>query len=255
MYDKKIISVKLKLLFIAFTFLCINLHAQDYIFGKITSEEKTEMPNVTVINIRTDERVNTNDDGHFMIAGRQGDLIRFIKLGYERVDKRVTKDNLASPLNIILPRSATLIDEVKIKKQLTGDLKIDAKTYNAPKKVEKLKADIGNYINTKSDPRILAAKPGEFVQPKGQGFVVGKIKNKWDDVDLMKYLNDALGPQYFKDLKIDPSLSMHFINYVITGGFERQKILKYGYVSDADFYRFQRAVMQKIESYKAPLSK
>ena len=67
---------------------------------------------------------------------------------------------------------------MEIKKGLSGDLKIDSKTMNPPAKVEKLRADISNYIKQKSDPRILAAKPGEFVQPKGQGFSIGKVKNK-----------------------------------------------------------------------------
>jgi hypothetical protein len=211
-----------------------------------------EMLDVTVINIRTDERVTTNRDGHFMIAGRQGDNLRFIKIGYDRVNKSISKENIASPINIQLVRSAQLIDEVQIKKALTGDLKIDTKTLNPPKKVEKLKSDLAIYMKQKSDPRILAAKPGEFVQPKGQGFMIGKVKNKWDDVDFMNYMVTALGYQYFNDLKIENSQVQHFIYYVLAGGFERKSILKYGFVSDADLMRFQRAVLNRISTYKSP---
>ena len=218
----------------------------------MTSEDNLEMIDVTVINIRTDERVTTNRDGHFMISGRQGDNLRFIKIGYDRVNTNVTKDNIDSPINIKLIRSAQLIDEVEIKKSLTGDLKIDTKTLNPPKKVEKLKKDLAVYIKQKSDPRILAAKPGEFVQPKGQGFAIGKVKDKWDDVDFMNYLVTALGFQYFNNLRIENSQVQHFISYVIAGGFERRSILKYGFVSDADLMRFQRAVLSRISSYKAP---
>ncbi|MDF2932522.1 MAG: hypothetical protein K0R36_1853 [Chryseobacterium sp.] len=210
------------------------------------------MADVTVINIRTDERVTTNRDGHFMISGRQGDNLRFIKTGYDRININITKDNIVSPVNIKLIRTAQLIDEVEIKKALTGDLKIDTKTLNPPKKVEKLKSDLAIYMKQKSDPRILAAKPGEFVQPKGQGFAIGKVKNKWDDVDFMNYLVTALGYQYFNDLKIENSQVQHFIYYVLAGGFERKSILKYGFVSDADLMRFQRAVLSRISTYKAP---
>lgn len=213
------------------------------------------MSDVTVINIRTDERVTTNRDGHFMIAGRQGDNLRFIKMGYDRVNASVTKENIASPINVRLIRFAQLIDEVEIKKALTGDLKIDTKTLNPPRKVEKLKKDLAVYIKQKSDPRILAAKPGEFVQPKGQGFAIGKVKNKWDDVDMMNYLVTVLGYQYFNDLKIENSQVQHFIYYVLAGGFERKSILKYGFVSDADLMRFQRAVLMRISTYKAPSTK
>lgn len=244
--------MKCKLLFILSLFFFVSINAQDFIFGKVMSEDNMEMIDVTVINIRTDERVTTNRDGHFMISGRQGDNLRFIKIGYDRVNTGVTKDNIASPINITLIRSAQLIAEVEIKKALTGDLKIDTKTLNPPRKVEKLKKDLAVYIKQKSDPRILAARPGEFVQPKGQGFAIGKVKDKWDDVDFMNYLVPALGYQYFNDLKIENSQVQHFIYYVLAGGFERKKILKYGFVSDADLVRFQRAVFTRIPTYKAP---
>lgn len=244
--------MKFKLLFIFSLFFFVSINAQDFIFGKITSEDNVEMADVTVINIRTDERVTTNRDGHFMISGRQGDNLRFIKTGYDRININITKDNIVSPVNIKLIRTAQLIDEVEIKKALTGDLKIDTKTLNPPKKVEKLKSDLAIYMKQKSDPRILAAKPGEFVQPKGQGFAIGKVKNKWDDVDFMNYLVTALGYQYFNDLKIENSQVQHFIYYVLAGGFERKSILKYGFVSDADLMRFQRAVLSRISTYRAP---
>ncbi|WP_332452442.1 carboxypeptidase-like regulatory domain-containing protein [Chryseobacterium aquaticum] len=244
--------MKFKLLFILSLFFFISMNAQEFIFGKVTSEDNIEMLDVTVINIRTDERVTTNRDGHFMISGRQGDNLRFIKSGYDRLNTIATKENVVSPMNITLVRSAQLIDEVEIKKALTGDLKVDTKTLNPPRKVEKLKSDLAVYIKQKSDPRILAARPGEFVQPKGQGFSIGKVKNKWDDVDFMNYLVTVLGYQYFNDLKIENSQVQHFIYYVLAGGFERKSILKYGFVSDADLMRFQRAVLNRISTYKAP---
>jgi hypothetical protein len=244
--------VKLKLLFLLPFLFFIQIHAQDYLFGKIITEENIEMPEVTVINIRTDERVSTNTNGHFMISGRLGDELRFVKSGYERINRKITQENIGSPLNVTLIRQTALIAEVEIKKGITGDLKIDSKNLNRPKKVEKLIKDIDLYIAQKSDPRILAARAGEFVQPKGQGFSVGKVKDKWDDVDFMSYLHESLGDQYFIDLKIEKSVIQHFISYVLRGGFERRKILKYGYCSDADLMRFQRAVLARISSYRAP---
>lgn len=244
--------MKIKLFFILCTLFFINSQAQEYIFGKVTSEDNAEIPDVTVINIRTDERASTNHDGHFMISGRAGDELRFVKNGYERSNKKVTKENISSPINVTLIKAATLIAEVEIKKEITGDIKIDSKNLNPPRKVQKLKSDLAIYMSQKSDPRVLAARPGEFVQPKGQGFSVGKIKNKWDDMDLANHLRYALGDQYFTDLKIDKTFIQHFINYVLAGGFERKNILKYGFCSDEDLMRFQRAVLVKISSYRAP---
>lgn len=245
--------MKTKLLFIFSFFFYLNMSAQDFLFGKITTEEKLEIMDVTVINIRTDERVSTNRDGHFMISGRAGDNLRFIKVGYEREQISVSAENMSQPINVTLKRAAALIEEVEIKKGLTGDLKMDSRTMNPPKKVEKLKSDLAAYISQKSDPRILAARPGEFVQPKGKGFNIGKVKNKWDDIDLMAYLQKSLGEKYFADLNINPAQSLHFIQYVLAGGFERKKILKYGYLDDADMNRFQRAVLERITAYRAPL--
>lgn len=244
--------MKFKLLFILSLISFVQMNAQNYIFGKISSEDLSEVPNVTVINMRTNEQALTNRDGHFMVSGRQGDILRFFKNGFERTDRKVSKENVESPMNVKLLRAAELIAEVEIKKGLSGDLKIDSKMMNPPKKVEKLKADINNYLKQKSDPRILAARPGEFVQPKGQGFSIGKVKNKWDDLDFANYLAYALGDQYFSDLKIEKPFINHFINYVLAGGFERAKISKYGFVSDADLMRFQRAVLMRISSYKTP---
>ena len=244
--------MKLKLfLFLSFI-LFIHIHAQNYIFGKIISESGSEMQDVNVVNIRTDEIVVSNRDGHFMISGRQGDELRFIKAGYERLTKRVSQENTQSPMNISMVRQTIQIPEVEVKQGLTGNLKIDSKLYNKPKKVEKLIKEMDQYIAQKSDPRILAARPGEFVQPKGEGFFIGKVKNKWDDVDLMKYIRASLGDDYFTNLKIEKPLIDHFIYYVFAGGFERKKILKYGFCSEADLTRFQRFVLTRISSYRAP---
>ncbi|KAB1229047.1 hypothetical protein [Chryseobacterium viscerum] len=244
--------MKLKLFFFLSFIFFIQTHAQSYIFGKITSEDGSEMQDVNVINIRTDEIVVSNRDGHFMISGREGDELRFIKAGYERLAKKVSQENTQSPMNVSLVRQTIQIPEVEVKQGLTGNLKIDSKLYNKPKKVEKLIKDIDQYIAQKSDPRILAARPGEFVQPKGQGFSIGKVKDKWDDVDLMKYIRASLGDEYFIHLKIEKPLIDHFIYYVFAGGFERKKILKYGFCSDADLYRFQRFVLTRISTYRTP---
>ncbi|WP_027380315.1 carboxypeptidase-like regulatory domain-containing protein [Chryseobacterium daeguense] len=245
--------MKLKLFFFLFSLFFIHSNAQDYIFGKIVSENNVEMQDVTVINIRTDERVTTNRDGHFMISGRAGDELRFVRTGFERANRKVTKENITSPINVTLIRAATLIAEVEIKKGITGDLKVDAKNLNPPRKVQKLKNDLGKYMAQKSDPRVLAARPGEFVQPVTKGtFTIGKIKNKWDDVDFMSYLQTALGDKFFEDLKVSKPQIQHFILYIFRTGFERKTILKYGYCSEADINRFKSAVLNRISTYKTP---
>lgn len=249
----KKLSVKIKLLFLLFTAIFINSQAQDYIFGKVISEDQTEIPDVTVINIRTNERVSTNRDGHFMISGRSGDELRFMKNGYDRANRKITAENITSPVNVKLIRAAELIAEVEIKKEITGDLKTDMKALSPPRKVQKLKNDLAIYMKQKSDPGVLAPRPGEFVQPVTKGiFSLGKVKNKWDDVDLLNSLQNALGDSFFEDLKIDKPQIQHFILYILRTGYERKNILKYGYVTDADLNRFKSAVLNRISTYKTP---
>lgn len=245
--------MKIKLFFVLASLFFINCNAQNYIFGKVTSEDKNEMPEVTVINIRTDERVLTNRDGHFMISGRAGDELRFVKSGYERTNSKITQENITAPVNVTMIRAAELIAEVEIKKNITGDIKIDAKNLNPPRKVEKLKNDLAKYMSQKSAPGVLAARPGEFVQPVTKGiYSFGKVKNKWDDVDLMNYLQNSLGDTFFQELQIPKPQIQHFILYILRTGFERKNILKYGYCTEADMNRFKNAVLGRISAYKSP---
>jgi hypothetical protein len=245
--------VKIKLFFVLASLFFINCNAQNYIFGKVTSEDKNEIPEVTVINIRTDERVLTNRDGHFMISGRAGDELRFVKSGYERTNRKITQENITAPVNVTMIRAAELIAEVEIKKNVTGDIKIDSKNLNPPRKVEKLKNDLAKYMSQKSAPGVLAARPGEFVQPVTKGiYSFGKVKNKWDDVDLMNYLQNSLGDTFFEELKIPKPQIQHFILYILRTGFERKNILKYGYCTEADMNRFKNAVLGRISAYKSP---
>ncbi|WP_185208695.1 carboxypeptidase-like regulatory domain-containing protein [Chryseobacterium sp. C3] len=245
--------MKIKLFFVLASLFFINCNAQNYIFGKVTSEDNNEMPEATVINIRTDERVLTNRDGHFMISGRAGDELRFVKSGYERTNRKITQENITAPVNVTMIRAAELIAEVEIKKNITGDIKIDAKNLNPPRKVEKLKNDLAKYMSQKSAPGVLAARPGEFVQPVTKGiYSFGKVKNKWDDVDLMNYLQNALGDTFFEELQISKPQIQHFILYILRTGFERKNILKYGYCTEADMNRFKNAVLGRISAYKSP---
>ncbi|MEC3877436.1 carboxypeptidase-like regulatory domain-containing protein [Chryseobacterium salviniae] len=245
--------MKIKLLFILFTVFFITAQAQDYIFGKVTSEENSEIAGVTVINIRTDERIITNRDGHFMISGRSGDELRFVKTGYERASRKINNESISTPVNVTLVRSATPIAEVEVKKEITEDIKIDSKNLNSPRKVQKLKNELAVYMTRKSAPSVLAPRAGEFVQPVTKGiFSLGKVKNKWDDIDLLNYLQNALGTAFFEDLKIEKAQIQHFILYILRTGFERKNILKYGYVAEADLNRFRSAVLNRISAYKAP---
>ena len=54
-----------KILLLFFFTVFANLYSQEYIFGKVTSEQNTEIAGVLVINIKADAESYTNKDGNF----------------------------------------------------------------------------------------------------------------------------------------------------------------------------------------------
>jgi hypothetical protein len=61
-----------KLLLLFFFSIFINSYSQEYIFGKVISEQNIELSGVLVINIKTDEKTYTDKDGNFMIPQKFG---------------------------------------------------------------------------------------------------------------------------------------------------------------------------------------
>jgi hypothetical protein len=68
----------------------------------------------------------------------------------------------------------------------------------------------------------------------------------------MQNLIAALGESYFTDLQLTKQQIQPFIYFVFRRGFERSKILKYGYISPQDLARFQTAVLNNISIYQSP---
>ena len=64
------------LLFISVLFSQAN--AQQYLIGKITSEDGIELGGVVVMNMNTEEKVLSDKDGIFMIKASQNNEIRFV---------------------------------------------------------------------------------------------------------------------------------------------------------------------------------
>ena len=155
-----------------FLFILANsFYAQEYIFGKITSEQNIELSGVLILNTRTDEKAYSDSDGNFMISAKNNDALRFVKQKYDRITYSVKPEDFKNSIKITLIKSVVEIEEVEIKSKLTGNLREDARRVESVKKV-KLNKEISKYIAEKSDPLILKPKAGEFVQPVGQGFSI-----------------------------------------------------------------------------------
>lgn len=237
------------LLILIFCFFGKIVSAQEFVFGKVTTEEHNDLQGVVVINLNTDEKVQTDRDGNFMIRGKVKDELRTSSPRYERVSVTLSAEDFSKPLHIIVKRIPYEIEEVEIKYRVTGDLKKDVQHFGETKKVKILKAEIAKDISL--GPRLnIPRAHGEFVQPVGPGFSVGKVKKQWDDVDFMNFLIREIPDDFFtEDLKLTKAEISFFVLYVFKN-FERHDILKYAKPKPSDITRFMEVSSRKIVDYK-----
>ena len=232
-----------------FLFILANsFYAQEYIFGKITSEQNLELSGVLILNTRTDEKAYSDSDGNFMISAKNNDALRFVKQKYDRITYSVKPEDFKNSIKITLIKSVVEIEEVEIKSKLTGNLREDARRVESVKKV-KLNQEIAKYIAEKSDPLILKPKAGEFVQPVGQGFSVGKVCSKAYRIDLAEDFLEILGEDYFTDLGLKKSEISGFIFHVMNG-LDLKNAYKYGYLKGSDIAQFRKQAETKINDFR-----
>ena len=238
-----------KILLLFFFTVFANLYSQEYIFGKVTSEQNTEIAGVLVINIKTDEETYTNKDGNFMIAAKSKDLLRFVKQKFDRVSYTIKPEDFQKSITINMQKATIEIDEVEIKNKLTGNLKDDINKVENKKKT-KLNQEISKMNLKKTDLTILLPRAGEFKQPKGEGFSIGAIKDRWDTVDVNQGYLYILGEDYFvEELGLKKEEVAHFIGYVMQS-LNLKNIKKKGYFLSEDITKFQVLAEKKIKIFK-----
>ena len=238
-----------KILLLFFFTVFANLYSQEYIFGKVTSEQNTEIAGVLVINIKTDEETYTNKDGNFMIAAKSKDLLRFVKQKFDRVSYTIKPEDFQKSITINMQKATIEIDEVEIKNKLTGNLKDDINKVENKKKT-KLNQEISKMNLEKTDLTILLPRAGEFKQPKGEGFSIGAIKDRWDTVDVNQGYLYILGEDYFvEELGLKKEEVAHFIGYVMQS-LNLKNIKKKGYFLSEDITKFQVLAEKKIKIFK-----
>lgn len=246
----KFYCLKTTLLISFLVLISLKVHSQEYIFGKVLSDDQRELKGVSVINIATQQTTATDDDGNFMIFAKVGDEIRFTRPRYRRVSQKITSINIGKSFLISMGMIPYEIEEVEIKYKITGDLKKDADHFGKSKKILKFDEDLDKYIKAKSAPQTMAPQSGDFVQPVGPGFSVGKINDQWDDIDLNEDLRKFFTDDFFvNELKLNVPEIPQFIFYILKN-FERQDIIKYGRCTNADYSRFREEAFAKIANYK-----
>nr|WP_314498248.1 hypothetical protein [uncultured Chryseobacterium sp.] len=153
--------MKTQLLF--FTVLIYNnFFTQQQITGKVVSENDMTIRDVLVVNISNDKKTYSDAIGNFVIDGSVNDEIRFSKVGYERVSRRISE--YGSLLTVMLIRIPEEIKEVEVF-NLTGNLNKDSKRLAREDKFSKLQKDIG----LPRPPEIMREKAPEL----SDAFVIG----------------------------------------------------------------------------------
>ncbi|AYO58527.1 hypothetical protein CO230_10625 [Chryseobacterium sp. 6424] len=229
-------KTKLLLLFIL---ISATGFSQKYIFGKTITEEGVEIANTVVINMRTDQKVLTDKDGHFMIAAEVSDELRFVKTGFERSHKKIIPENFTAPLNILLDKSPYLIEEIELAFSPSGNLKKDVKLLDPPKKVVALNNDMNAYMYkpfAKAQPKL--SMPSAFAPPNysagqvnllGLASAVNKLFNKATEPPLTTP-NYTETQVFYRRIKTEIDLSFY-----TSRGFKEEDIDRFLIYADRNY--------------------
>ena len=169
--------MKPKLLFLFFFINFVSVFSQEYIFGKVSTEFGNDLQNVTILNIRTDEKAYTDKHGNYMIAAKTYDELRFAKEGYDRNSTKISAENYLKPVNISLIKSPYLIPEIELAFHATGNLEKDLKNLAPSKRTVALNSKMSAYMKTpftEVAPKLTT--PSSFAAPNynaGQVNVLG----------------------------------------------------------------------------------
>ena len=220
-----------KIIYIAALFFSVLGFSQS-ISGKVETEEGLSIANVLVINLKTNEKVNTDENGKFIISAKLQDEIRFVKKGYDRVSHIVKSADFDKHILLKMKETETVIKEVVI----------------IPKsKIDKLKKDIE--VPTVKKGTVFKPKPAKWKDvlkiapiPIAIAFDISafeelitgnarrkKTRYKYEEMqaDILQ-VKEFLGEEYFIENKI-PSERIHeFLEFSIIEKPEIKKHMKTG---------------------------
>ncbi len=118
-------------------------YAQNIVSGRVLSENGFGLQKVMVVNINTEKKVYSNQNGNFSIEANINDELRFIKENYERGSKVIQNKDFLTPISIQLVRVPIEIEEVNVAPKPTGDLVKDANRVKIDHSKEILQKEIG----------------------------------------------------------------------------------------------------------------
>lgn len=161
-----------------------TLFSQQKIAGIVTDNSNININPVLIVNISKQTNTLSDTSGRFTIDATENDEIRFVKDGYFRSVKKISKDDFNISLLIILKREEIEIPEVKVAFKPTGNLEKDSKRFNESKKLKALKSDMDEYLKRPlNEPIPKNTIPKTF---SGHDFNAGQA-------DVLKVIGAAIG--------------------------------------------------------------
>lgn len=211
--------------FLVFIFLSTTMFSQNFIPGKILSENGFGLENVLVINIKTGSKVFTDNEGNFNIEVSLNDELRFIKQDFERVSKIIQIPDLITLLSIQLIKTPIEIEEVKVFIKPTGNLGKDVTRIKTDNSEKILKKNIGlpqpKGILRETIPTSLPKAIASLNIDAIYKIVSGKaeqMKKLYKYEDMQRNLNwiiESNGNEYFTERGIPNGKIREFIEFSI----------------------------------------
>ena len=130
------------LLFFAAFILSSFAWAQRSVIGTVLNDAGNPVPDVFVINMRTDVITNTDQFGQFIITAEFSDELRFVKRGYERTAIKVAEQNFSANTTVKLQLAEHEIPEVALQWRPTGNLKRDIRALDQSPAIVRLNSEL-----------------------------------------------------------------------------------------------------------------
>ncbi|KQT21860.1 hypothetical protein ASG31_00500 [Chryseobacterium sp. Leaf404] len=138
----------MKKFFLIFLLISAFSLAQTVVSGKILDDNGHVQGQVLVLNFNTSQSVFSDSEGNFSIIADDKDELRFIKEGFYRNEFKIESKDFFATRQIILRPVETLIPEVKIQYQPTGNLEKDANNAGVSKKIAGLNSKMNEYMKS-----------------------------------------------------------------------------------------------------------
>ena len=222
---------KLNILFCIF-FFAVQISAQQFFSGKVTTEEGIALERVLVINMRNKEQVHTSSNGEFKIAANISDEFRFVKKGYDRISHIVKSTDFDKHILLKMRETETVIKEVVIiPKSKIDRLKKDIEVPTVKKGTESKPkpAKWKDVVKIPPIPIVIAFDVSAFEELITGNARRKKTRYKYEDMqaDILQ-VKEFLGEEYFIENKI-PSERIHeFLEFSIIEKPEIKKHMKAG---------------------------